>query len=67
MAKLTLKLDELEVSSFETADGEREAGTVVAHEPVTRAPGCLDTVEDYTCGIWCPPTQDPQNTGPCAC
>jgi len=65
MAKLTLKLDELEVSSFETADGEREAGTVVGH--VATRGGCPDTVEDYTCGIWCPPTQDPQDTGPCLC
>ncbi len=62
-----LKLENLEVESFETAAVEGKAGTVVAHAPVTQYVGCKDTVEDYTCGIWCPPTQDPQNTGPCAC
>jgi len=62
-----LKLENLEVESFETAAVESKAGTVVGHAPVTRYVGCKDTVEDYTCGIWCPPTQDPQNTGPCAC
>jgi hypothetical protein len=62
-----LKLENLEVESFVTAAVERQAGTVVGHAPPTHAPGCLDTVEDYTCGIWCPPTQDPANTGPCAC
>lgn len=62
--KLTLNMDELEVVSFETYAAEGEAGTVEAHITGTR---CKDTVEDYTCGIWCPPTTDPQNTGPCAC
>jgi hypothetical protein len=62
-----LKLENLEVESFETAAVEKRSGTVVGHAPVTYYPGCKDTVEDYTCGVWCPPTQDPANTGPCAC
>lgn len=62
-----LKLENLEVESFETAAGENEAGTVVGHIGRTQAVGCLDTVEDYSCGVWCPPTQNPQNTEPCLC
>jgi hypothetical protein len=64
MRKLTLKLEELEVDSFETAAGEGEAGTVLAH---ATGRACPDTVEDYTCGVWCPPSQNPQDTEPCLC
>lgn len=61
-----LELEALEVESFETAAGEKQAGTVVGHEPITRAPGCLDTVEDYTCGVWCRPRRT-RWTEPCLC
>jgi hypothetical protein len=58
MKKLTLQIDELTVSSFQTADATEEPGTVFA----ARA-----TYGQWTCGIWCPPTTDPKITGPCAC
>jgi len=59
-----LKLEELAVESFETAATEGRAGTVVAHAPATRYVGCKDTVEDYTCGIWCPPPRTRSTPAP---
>jgi hypothetical protein len=65
MKKLTLNVDELQVRSFETGSTEDKAGTVHANAITTRA--CPPDTEYWTCGIWCPPTTDPANTGPCAC
>jgi hypothetical protein len=61
MKKLTLKIDELAVSSFQTAPTPRATGTVHGE---AATPHCT---EQWTCGIWCPPTTDPAQTGPCAC
>lgn len=61
MKKLTLKLGDLRVSSFETAQGRGEHGTV---HGAAATPHCT---EQWTCGIWCPETTDPQPTGPCRC
>lgn len=58
MKKLTLSLDDLQVRSFNTGSTEAETGT---------AQGARATYGQWTCGIWCPPTTDPANTGPCAC
>ncbi|HEU0054844.1 MAG TPA: hypothetical protein VFQ39_16780 [Longimicrobium sp.] len=64
MKKLSLKVEELKVDSFAASAASAERGTVAAH---ITGRACPDTINDYTCGIWCPPTTDPQNTGPCAC
>lgn len=61
MKKLTLKIDELTVSSFQTAQTPRATGTVHGEAATPRC------TEQWTCGIWCPPTTDPAETGPCAC
>jgi hypothetical protein len=65
MRKLSLKFEELKIESFESVKHDEARGTVAAN--ATGRNCHPDTVEDYTCGIWCPPTTDPQNTGPCAC
>lgn len=57
MKKLTLNADDLQVSSFQTARAAEEKGTVHAHA----------TFGQWTCGIYCPNTTNPQVTGPCAC
>lgn len=57
MKKLTLNADDLQVSSFQTAQAVEEKGTVHAHA----------TYGQWTCGIYCPNTTNPQVTGPCAC
>jgi len=63
-----LKLESLVVESFETAAVAKLVGTVVGNAITpTRAPDCKDTVEDYTCGVWCPPSQNPVDTEPCLC
>ena len=64
MKKLSLKVEELKIESFESVKQAEARGTVAGH---ATGRNCPDTIEDYTCGIWCPPTTDPQNTGPCAC
>ena len=66
MAKLRLDVDELDVQSFETAEDAGERGTVAANEAATRQCSARCT-EDPSCGIWCPPTDDPNSTGPCLC
>lgn len=58
MKKLKLNAEDLQVSSFQTDQAGQATGTVHA----ARA-----TYGQWTCGIWCPPTTDPANTGPCAC
>lgn len=66
MKKLALKLDALEVQSFETAPVARTKGTVEGNAAET-AFCSWDCTEEWTCGVWCPPTQDPNPTEPCAC
>jgi hypothetical protein len=61
MKKLTLKIDELTVSSFQTVRAPQASGTVHG------AAATRNCTEVWTCGIWCPPTTDPAHTGPCAC
>ena len=66
MKKLALKLETLEVQSFETQAVREGRGTVAGHA----APQPFDSwdcTEDPSCGLWCPPTQDQSPTGPCAC
>lgn len=51
--KLSLQLESLEVSSFQTAEGIGRAGTVLAHEdhemcPFSKTDSCPDTI--LTCG-----------------
>lgn len=49
MNKLTLRLDELEVESFDTSRVPEEEGTVVAHE-YTEDRSCLMSCNgDHTC------------------
>jgi hypothetical protein len=55
MNKLKLNTDALRVNSFEP--GETQAGPLQA----------AATFGQWTCGIYCPPTTNPQATGPCAC
>lgn len=66
MDKLKLDLDTLDVQSFETAETEGERGTVAAH--AAKTPLCsAECTEEWSCGIWCPPTYDPNPTEPCLC
>jgi hypothetical protein len=66
MKKLSLTLADLQVHSFETERVQGQAGTV--HGAVnTNTPNCPRQSEYWTCGIWCPETTDPQQTGPCQC
>jgi hypothetical protein len=62
MKKLMLKVDELQVNSFDTGKLPREEGTV--HGAAITTTACTN---QWTCGIYCPPTTDPKYTGPCAC
>ena len=64
MKKLTLKMDDLRVDSFQTGQVRVTTGTVHGANTGTR---CEPWSEFWTCGIWCPPTTDPQATGPCQC
>lgn len=66
MKKLTLKVDDLKVHSFETAEVRGVVGTVQGHAPKTVVESC-NWSDCWTCGIWCPETTNPQDTGPCAC
>jgi hypothetical protein len=58
MKKLTLNADDLRVSSFQTGQAAEAAGTVHGNRA---------TYGQWTCGIYCPNTTNPQVTGPCAC
>jgi ABC-type multidrug transport system permease subunit len=57
MSKLKLNADALQVNSFQTAEVQAETGAMQARA----------TYGQWTCGIYCPPTTNPQTTGPCAC
>jgi hypothetical protein len=57
MSKLKLNADALQVNSFQTAEVQAETGAMQARA----------TFGQWTCGIYCPPTTNPQTTGPCAC
>jgi hypothetical protein len=61
MKKLTLNADDLKVHSFQTAQAADRGGTVHG------AAATRNCTDQWTCGIWCPPTTDPAATGPCAC
>jgi hypothetical protein len=69
MKKLLLKVEELHVESFEAVGVEGKAGTVRGHE----APGTYlcsagdDCTLQWSCGVWCPPTQNQAASDPCAC
>ena len=58
MKKVQLKLDALQVESFETAERREERGTVDGHQIATRLNNCTNTTcppyncfctEDYSC------------------
>ncbi|HYR11744.1 MAG TPA: hypothetical protein VEQ60_28430 [Longimicrobium sp.] len=50
MKKVQLKLDTLQVESFQTAERVREQGTVDAHQIVTRFNNCTNTTcPPYNC------------------
>jgi hypothetical protein len=68
MKKLTLKIDDLQVASFETDAVRGATGTVQgqAAAPNTLAGSC-NWSDCWTCGIWCPETQNPDKTNPCVC
>jgi hypothetical protein len=65
MGKLTLKLDDLEVDSFDTGDGNRRSGTVRGHDTV-ETEWC--TGYPY-CGVSKPQCRTPADTcyGTCGC
>lgn len=66
MKKLTLKMDDLKVDSFETARVRGMTGTV--HGAAKTIPyDCQQWSEFWTCGIWCPETTNPEETAPCQC
>ncbi|HEU4883182.1 MAG TPA: hypothetical protein VFT45_13070 [Longimicrobium sp.] len=65
MKKLTLKMDDLKVDSFETAQVRAAGGTVHANAAVSGV-SCRWS-DCWTCGIWCPETTNPENTAPCQC
>lgn len=68
MKKLTLELADLNVTSFETQPVAGRSGTVRgAAAPESNEPDCPNWSENWTCGIWCPETTDPQETAPCQC
>jgi len=65
MGKLTLKLDNLAVESFETGDEHRRRGTVRGHDTV-ETEWCTGYPD---CGVSKPQCQTPHNTcyGTCGC
>jgi hypothetical protein len=65
MKKLKLDAEALQIQSFETAGAESLRGTVQGAE-ITGA-ACPPETEAPSCGIWCPPTRDPNPTEPCLC
>ena len=57
MKKLTLSLETLAVQSFETADGERESGTVQAYsDPISAWRPCLRTLQTACLSCYLEPT-----------
>lgn len=52
MKKMSLKLDELMVESFQTTDPAGDRGTVLAHESETDLVSCTSCGETY-CGPSC--------------
>ncbi|HEX6371940.1 MAG TPA: hypothetical protein VF006_23655 [Longimicrobium sp.] len=63
MKKLTLRLDDLAVDSFDTSALARDKGTVVAEQctcggPYTCAGTCPVTCDDASCAPTCPYTCD---------
>lgn len=67
MRKLSLSLADLQVHSFETGPAGNGAGTVHGAIVATDTPQCRQKTRDWSCGIVCAPTKDPQATGPCQC
>lgn len=65
MKKLTLKIDDLQVDSFETAQVRATGGTV--HGAAAVSGESCRWSDCWTCGIWCPETTDPKATAPCQC
>lgn len=65
MKKLKLALDDLKVHSFETDAAQSRGGTVRGNENTGGT--CPRDSEYWTCGIWCPETTNPQDSGPCNC
>jgi hypothetical protein len=70
-AKLTLKLDDLSVDSFDTSPGQKGKGTVFGEQCTcptnctcpgcpscedTCAHTCVQTCDDATCAAWCTDT-----------
>lgn len=65
MKKLTLKMDDLKVDSFETAQVRTASGTV---NGAAAGSGVSCQWSDcWTCGVWCPETTNPDQTAPCQC
>ncbi|HWK89333.1 MAG TPA: hypothetical protein VNP72_05035 [Longimicrobium sp.] len=70
MRKLRLRLDELEIASFDTTEAPEGAGTVVGQEAWTEDPTCQYTCQvtfcsDETCGFCTGPHQTCYHT--CGC
>jgi hypothetical protein len=65
MKKLTLKVDDLKVHSFDTAPVSGQTGTV--HGAAAASGVSCQWSDCWSCGIWCPETQNPEVTGPCNC
>jgi len=63
MKKLALKLDDLEVTSFETSRTATERGTVAAHGP-TNGNTCPQTC-GFSCGGTCDISCDPSCISTC--
>jgi len=65
MGKLTLKIDDLQVDSFETGDEHRRSGTVRGHDTV-ETEWCTGYPD---CGVSKPQCQTPRDTcyGSCGC
>jgi hypothetical protein len=66
MKKLSLKLDDLRVDTFQTSDGSAARGTVVGNAPTVVGNTCTPSCP-YTCGI-IPQTEncrDGRNTHDC--
>ena len=71
--KKKLRIDDLNVVSFEVSREEAQRGTVEAHSAPNCASGvesCLGTCEDtcgLTCWVSCWPAQCPSNEDTCNC
>ncbi|HEX6040995.1 hypothetical protein [Longimicrobium sp.] len=64
MKKLALKIEDLRVDTFETADTAGSRGTVMANGETVNGETCAPSCP-YTCGIL-PPTADCEGFGPVA-